>query len=180
MSGKTTALLLAAAAAALPMLAVQGGAFRAETGAAAQDARNRESRTAYIRRVFEKDLASYGDACRMVLSHSTGEHTDAEFKSVHGDLAARGIVETGWELEEPARLTKGTLAYMVCKAAGVKGGLTASVFGMSRRYALKECLYLGLIAGGTTDEYVTGRELIDVVTNVEVYRQEGSLDSLRK
>jgi hypothetical protein len=181
MKRTTTGLLLAAAAAGLPFLAVEGRAFRAETGAAAQaPAQGKETRTAYLRRVFEKDLASTGDACRMMLSLASGEHTDAEFATLRADLESRGIVEAAWELEESARLTKGTLAFMLARTLGVKGGLTASVLGMTRRYALKECVYLGLMEEGATGQYVTGRELIDVVTNAEIYRQEGSLDSLRK
>jgi hypothetical protein len=51
------------------------------------------------------------------------------------------------------------------------------IFGINRRYALRECVFLRLIQGGTTDEYVTGRELIDVVTNAAIHKEQGSTDS---
>jgi hypothetical protein len=108
------------------------------------------------------------------------EHTDVDFGAVSGDLAGRGIVSSDWGLNEGSPVTKGTLAYMACKALDIKGGLTIRVFGMSRRYALREAQHLGLITGGTTDEYVTGRELIDVITNVAVYREQGNTDSQYK
>jgi hypothetical protein len=137
----------------------------------------KESRTAYLRRIFEKDRASFGDACRAVLSVMKNEHTDADFATVFGDLNGRGVVSSAWALQESSLLTKGTLAYMVCQALEIKGGVTLRLFGINRRYALRECLFRRLIASGTVDEYVTGRELIDVVTNATVHREQGHTDS---
>ncbi len=137
----------------------------------------KESRTAYLRRIFEKDRATYGDACRAVLSLLKDEHTDADFVAVSGDLSGRGIVSADWNLQETSLLTKGTLAYILCQALEIKGGLTMRLFGVSRRYALRECQHKGLIVGGVMDEYVTGRELLDVLTNATVYREQGSADS---
>ena len=137
----------------------------------------KEGRTAYLRRIFEKDRATYGDACRAVLSMLKDEHTDAAFAAVSGDLSGRGIVSADWGLQEGSLLTKGTLAYMLCQALEIKGGLTMRIFGISRRYALRECQHRRLIVGGVTDEYVTGRELIDVITNATVHREQGNADS---
>src|SRR5579864_7067801 len=88
----------------------------------------KESRTAYLRRIFEKDRASYGDACRALLSLLKDEHTDADFAAVSGDLSGRGIVSADWNLQEKSLLTKGTLAYMLCQALEIKGGLTMRLF----------------------------------------------------
>jgi hypothetical protein len=137
----------------------------------------KETRTAYLRRIFEKDRASYGDACRALLSLLKDEHTDADFAAVSGDLSGRGIVSADWNLAEKSLLTKGTLAYMLCQGLEIKGGLTMRLFGVSRRYALRECQHKGLIVGGVMDEYVTGRELLDVITNATVYREQGNADS---
>lgn len=137
----------------------------------------RESRTAYLRRIFERDRATYGDACRAVQSLLKGEHTDADFAAISGDLAGRGVVSADWNLTEPSLLTKGTLAYMFCQALEIKGGLTMRLFGVNRRYALRECQHRNLITPGSMDEYVTGRELIDALTNAMVYREQGNSDS---
>ena len=164
---------IAALMTALPLAALQEGAEK-------KPEPPKESRTAYIRRVYEKDRASYGDACRAVLSLAKGEHTDAPHSQNHGELVSRGIVVESWELEESSKLTKGTLAYMLCKALGIKGGLTMRIAGINRRYALREAIYVGLMPKATLGEYVAGRELLDTITNAEIYKQEGSLDSIRK
>jgi len=145
-----------------------------------KDESKKESRTAYVRRLFEKDRCSYGDACRIVQSLSKGEHTDAAFADLQKDLVTAGTVDGDWGLEESSLVTKGTLAYMLCRSLGIKGGVTASVFGMSRRYAFRECVYLGLLTGRSDMEYVTGRELIDALGDAEVYKERGNADSLRK
>lgn len=165
------AMVAGASAAAVPLFALQQENKQEP---------KKESRTAYIRRIFEKDRCSFGDACRIVLSLSKGEHTDAPFAEVRKELVSGGAITESWDSEESALVTKGTLAYMLCKTLGIKGGVTASVFGMSRRYAFRECVYVGLLSGRTDMEYVTGRELIDALTSAEVYREEGSTDSLRK
>ena len=167
-------LLAAVPLLALPLFALQ------DKSQEKKDDPKKESRTAYVRRIFEKDRCSYGDACRIVLSLAKSEHTDAAFAEVQKDLAAREIVDPDWGFEEAAAVTKGTLAYMLCKALGIKGGATARIFGMSRRYAFRECVHAGLLHGKTGMEYVTGRELIDALTDAEVFQQAGNLDSERK
>jgi len=159
--------LVAALIAGVPLLA--------QEKAAAPPAK--ESRTAYLRRIFEKDRATYGDACRAILSILKAEHTDADFAANVGDLTGRGVVSADWGLQESSLLTKGTLAYMLCQALDIKGGVTMRLFGINRRYALRECIHRRLIERGTVDEYVTGRELIDVVTNAAIYREQGHTDS---
>ena len=140
----------------------------------------KERRTAYVRRLFEKNRATFGDACRSVQSLASDEHTDADFEAIHKQLVEKGTVVKGWDLKESSPVTRGVLAYMLCKTLKIKGGLTVRVFGWSRRYAFRECLYVGLIPRGTTGQYVTGRQLIDILGNAEVYKEKGNLDSQRK
>ena len=165
------AIVATATAVAVPLFALQQEK---------KDDAKKESRTAYIRRIFQKDRCTFGDVCRIVSSLSKGEHTDASFADLQKDLVAGGAVDADWGFEESTIVTKGTLAYMLCKTLGIRGGVTASVFGMSRRYAFRECVYLGLLRGKTDMEYVMGRELIDALADAEVYKEQGNADSLRK
>jgi hypothetical protein len=170
MSRRTWAILAAALVASLPLLAQDKPAGD----------KPKESRTAYLRRIFEKDRASYGDACRAVLSVVKSEHSDADFASISDDLYRSGIARADWRLLEGSLLTKGTLAYMVCQALEIKGGLTMRLFGINRRYALRECIQRRLMLSGSVDEYVTGRELIDVITNATIHKEQGHTDSQYK
>ena len=149
------------------------------TGASAQEAKAPEGgRTAVLRKIYAKDRATAADACGLVLEFAGG--TPAGFDAVRKDLEGRGILEADWALQEAAPLTKGQLAYMLCKALGIRGGLIMSVFGLSRRYAFRECVHLNLMAAGNSSDPVSGRELIDALSRAELHRQAGTTDSLRK
>ena len=72
MSRFRLAVLAAALVTGVPLFALQ------DKEAPKQD-KPKESRTAYLRRIFEKDRASYGDACRAVLSVIKNDHSDADY-----------------------------------------------------------------------------------------------------
>ncbi len=145
-----------------------------------QDPPGKEKRTDAVRRIFAKDRAGTGDACRLLLGLVKDEPVEGDFEAVRKDAVERGLLEASWELTEDAPVTKGTAAYMLVKALGIRGGLTMAVFGPSRRYAFRECVYLKLISGGTPGEHVSGRELLDILSAAERFKQAGSLDAERK
>ena len=136
-----------------------------------------EKRTDFLRRVYEKDRATFADACRLVAGLAKDAPGEGDARKDAADL---GLVDPAWGLADAGPVDKGTVAYMLVKALGIKGGATMSIFGPSRRYAFRECVYLRLIKGGSAGEFMSGRELIDVLTNAEIYTRNGSLDADRK
>lgn len=147
---------------------------------ARQEGPKAEKRTDAVRRLYEKDRANVGDACRLVLGLLKDAPVEGDFEAVRKEAVERGLLDPAWELAEAAPVTKGTVAYMLVKALGIKGGLTMAVLGPSRRYAFRECVYLRLIPGGTPGENMSGREMIDVLSAAELYRKAGSLDAERR
>jgi hypothetical protein len=139
-----------------------------------------ESGTAYLRRMYATDRCTFGDGLRAIASFAAGEPVRAKFGRLRSDLVEKEIIAPDFDVEEGAKLTKGVLAYMLVKSLGIQGGLTMRVAGVSRRYALRECIHAGLIERGSTDEFVSGRELLDIIQRAEIYRKDGSLDSIRK
>jgi len=79
MSKMKGAVLAAVLVTAVPLFALQDKPDNPQE-------KPKESRTAYLRRIYEKDRASYGDACRAVLSLIKDEHSDADFGAISGDL----------------------------------------------------------------------------------------------
>ena len=136
-----------------------------------------EKRTDFLRRLYEKDRAGFGDACRLAVGLANDAPAEGDARKAAVD---RGLADPAWEIAEGAPVDKGTIAYMLVKALGIKGGLTMSVFGPSRRYAFRELVFLRIMKGGTPGEYITGRELIDVLAAAEIYQRAGSTDAERK
>ena len=148
--------------------------------AQAQEPPKGEKRTDAVRRLYEKDRAGTGDVLRLFLALSKGAPVEGGFDAVRKEAVDLGLADPAWEMSEAAPVSKGTVAYLLVKTLKIKGGLTMAVFGPSRRYAFLECLYLKLISGGTPGEYVSGRELLDILTAAERWKAAGNLDADRK
>lgn len=61
---------------------------------------------------------------------------------------------------------------MIVKILKIKGGITMRIFGPSERYALKELAFMNMMDGGMTGRYVTGRELIAILSRADEYLAE--------
>ncbi|MEK6674236.1 MAG: hypothetical protein AABZ47_01120 [Planctomycetota bacterium] len=92
------------------------------------------------------------------------------------ELERRGILNPTWHLKEGDVLNKGTLAFMIrttCRLSKSPTERLASLFRVGeRRYALKTCVFEGLISYGTADEPVTGGELLSTLTKMEMLNSE--------
>ncbi len=166
---KTIGVLLLVAAAGVPVLAFQDP--KPEPA--------KESRTAWLRRVYASDRCTFGDGARGIYNLVHGKHAEQPFAELARDLVTETVIDSAWSPAETDKLTKGQVAYMLCRALKIEGGAILRLTGPSRRYCLRECLHLGLLSQGVTDEYVSGRELIDILQKADVFKKEGSLNSLR-
>ncbi|MBN2581842.1 MAG: hypothetical protein JXL80_02160 [Planctomycetes bacterium] len=118
-----------------------------------------------------KQVAMMDDACKAVALLVRGQFDMKDAAACRDFLVERKIARSSWPTAADAPLTKGRLAYMVCQALGIKGGVTMRLFGPSQRYCLAECEYLELITGGADYEHVTGGELVSVIDRADQYRQ---------
>lgn len=73
------------------------------------------------------------------------------------------------EFFSDAPLRKGVAAYLFCRAMGIKGGVMPRLFGLSRRYAFNQLVYMRIMPGGGVDDLISGRELISIFTNAAAY-----------
>jgi len=118
-----------------------------------------------------KQVAMMDDGYKAVALLSRGQFDLRDAAAARDYLVGSKIARSGWPTAADAPLTKGRLAYMVCQALGIKGGVTMRLFGPSQRYCLAECQYLELMTGGADYEHVTGGELVSVIDRADQYRQ---------
>jgi len=69
--------------------------------------------------------------------------------------------------QEPLR--KGQVAYMLCKALDMKGGLWLRLLGLSQRYALRELVYERVMVPGNVQDFMSGKELISTLNQAADY-----------
>lgn len=146
------------------ILALAASAVRADTPA--------ESDAQFFMLLVQKPVATMNDGYQAVamLAEESAELRPAD--ECHKMLTERGIAHENWTEGGSEPLPKGRLAYMLCQALDIKGGLTMRVFGPSDRYCLFECQYLELMPGGAQYQHVTGGELVSAVDRAEMYRAE--------
>ena len=101
-------------------------------------------------------------ACSLVLHLSEGEDSCGDFAERLELLRTKNLVQNGWNLKGDEPVTKGTLAYMLCRALDIKGGLFMHLL-PSRRYAYREAVYQELMRVGSELEPLTGPEAVGVV-----------------
>jgi hypothetical protein len=85
-------------------------------------------------------------------------------------LVEKKIARSSWGNDPKEPLTKGRLAYMVCQALGIKGGLIMRLTGPTERYCLLECAYLEFIINGADYQNCTGGELTSVIDRADAYQ----------
>lgn len=88
-------------------------------------------------------------------------------KDFDGQCAAMEFLEitpASWRSQRNEFLTRGKLAYVMCKVMKVQPGLVTGLFGMTERYAHREMAHREMMAGGPDVKFVTGSELVSVLS----------------
>jgi hypothetical protein len=126
--------------------------------------------------MLKKPRCTVGEAIRAVCLFVNTTDPGKNFDERYEFLLQRQIVRPAWKLEHGQWVDRGTLAYMLAKAGGIKGGINLRLFGSmglgDRRYAYREMIYYNLMESGCDYQYVTGPELITVTGNVDRFVQE--------
>lgn len=138
-------------------------------------------KNAFFRAVNDKPVADFRDLVTVVHMLSRDAHSDKPFEDLRAELVVDGILPADWACKPESPVTRGMAAYGVCGALakvkdgehGITGGLTMIVFGNSERYALRECLHLGILMPGAQGRYVKGGELLGILARAQAFRKSG-------
>jgi len=154
MSGKTMTLCALVTAAAV---LAAGATARADNS--------------FYRVLLSKPNATRQDGARCVYALIGGDPS-APFEDVLQGLSAKDAFKDEWARSVDESLTKCELAYMICKALDIKGGLTMRIFGVWPGYALRELVFMKIMARGAGGKYVSGGELLAVLSRAENYMKQ--------
>ena len=146
-----------------PAAAPPAGGAKAATG----------GRTGFFRKLHQSPQATFADTCRAMSLLFFDEDKGGDFESTRRVLIENGVVATKWTYGAESPVTKGMISYMVCRALGIKGGVLMWTLGTSQRYGLRECTWNGIVLDGNVDQYITGGELLAVLSRAEGYKKYG-------
>lgn len=121
-----------------------------------------------------RGVATLEDAYRQFLSLAVSQERiklessvrDMSFAEVTAQLEELCLIDSGWDYRPDYCLRRDVLAYMCTTYMKCRTGLFTSLCGVTRRYAHREMLYRGVVARGAPNSYVSGAELLSVITRV--------------
>ena len=137
-----------------------------------------ENSAEYLDRISTQGEVTENDACSGMLLLLGGEDQAGTFAKRVESLKQRKLVSPSWEHNASRALTRGRLAYMICQACKIDGGIILRLFGPSERYCLRELQYMEMMGTGTDYGQVSGMELVAVLTRADVYIRTGKVPNL--
>lgn len=138
-----------------------------------------KSRTGFFRKLNEENEAPFADACRAMSILFFDEDKGDDFKQNRAVLVSNNVVPKSWTYQAESPLTKGMISYMLCRALGIRGGVLLFVIGTTQRYGLRECVWDGLVIDGNIDQYITGGELLAILSRAEGFKKYGFVPGYR-
>jgi hypothetical protein len=105
---------------------------------------------------------SNDEAASLILLLVHGQDPFTSFEQRQAALISQGFISPSWKLQATEPVTKGTLAYMLCRALDMKGGLFFRL-APCRRYAYREAVYQALMMRGSEFEPLTGPEVVGIM-----------------
>ncbi len=134
-----------------------------------------ENSAEYLDRVSSQTEVSENDALIGMLLLLDGDDQAGTFAKRVASLEQRGIVADSWSHDSARALTRGRLAYMICQACQIKGGIILRLFGPSQRYCLRELQYMEMMGDGMTSSQISGMEMVAVLSRADTYIRTGKV-----
>lgn len=129
--------------------------------------------TKFYRELLRKRRCTTDDGIRLLLAMNEGADKDRTPAERLALLVRRDIIKMAQiaEINPEAELQIETLAFLLCRFQGIKGGVSAALFGLGPRTAYRECVNLGLIRANGQGRVVSGEELLSILARVEDHRR---------
>ena len=122
----------------------------------------------FVHYLADLPTVSVDEACHamLILADDQGAHDD--FAQRRAALLERGVIREAWHLEGDDLLDQGTLAYMIVKSCGLRGGVNDATFGAlglgDRRYALRTAQWHDMMPYDVPYHAVSGGELLSAIS----------------
>jgi hypothetical protein len=135
---------------------------------------------AYIDRLSSEKTVTENDALRGVLMFLGHDDANDTFQQRVDEALRRGLAERTWTFQAGRPVTKGKIAYMICRACEIRGGLILMLTGPSQRYCLRELQYMEMMPPGSIFSKVSGMEMVALLARADAYRTRGEVPEVLK
>jgi hypothetical protein len=141
---------------------------------AANDA---DARLEFWHQLSDQSLTSNDDAFHAMLLYFDGQDDAPTYAARVERLKSRGMLPKDFAGVADAAVDRGTVAVAIAQSLGIKGGLTARMFGMSPRYAVRALQYQNLYPlESSPNQTFSGAEFVGIIGRIEDYQQGNPAD----
>lgn len=120
----------------------------------------------YWETLATQPVATWSDALRGLSATLRSDGVVPEFAAVEAQFAASPLLARVVRRPPAAPLRRGTLALLTVRTLQLDGGFWLYCFPNSERYALRAAAWHGVMQGEGAAEYVSGAELLAVLTRI--------------
>lgn len=146
------------------MLAVSGCHAPGRSTTAAEVPRN--SNAELVAYIADQPFVTAEPAYRAVYVLWKGEPFSGDFEALADTLRGAGVVSKDGRHAPDQPLRRGTIAFMVCRACEIRGGVNWALTGMGR-YAWRELQHRGIAGPGSEYGWMSGGEFVGLLLRAE-------------
>jgi len=122
----------------------------------------------------DRPVTSNDDAFHGLLLYLDTSDPGTDYASRVQALKDRGLLPKNFNQPAEQAIERGTLAVMITKALGIKGGWAMRAFGPTPRYATRELVYLDLYPPSSPNQTFSGTEFLGIMGKFEDWQREGA------
>lgn len=127
----------------------------------------------------QQPLVTAETGYRAIYALWKGESFTGDFESLTAALSAGRVVDRRWRLAAEACLDRSRVAYMVCRAIGIRSGVNWTLTGLGR-YAWRELQYRNIAGPGSEHPLIAGGEFVGLIARADDYVMSRRKDLTRR
>jgi hypothetical protein len=130
-----------------------------------------ESQLEFWHALPERKAVSNDEAFHALLLFADGADPATDYAGRMQTMKERRMLPANFNESAADVARRGTIAYALARALGIKGGLTMQLFGTSQRYAVRELQYAGLFPPSSPQQTFSGAEFLGIMGRAEDYQR---------
>lgn len=124
-----------------------------------------------------RPVTSNDEAFHGLLLYLDGRDPAANYEQRVAELRSRGLLPGGFSAAADDAVTRGTLAFAICRIAGIRGGLMMWLTGGAERYAVRELQFVGLYPPSSPHQTFSGSEFVGIIGRLEDHQRQRMAES---
>lgn len=130
-----------------------------------------DSQMEFWHSLADRHVTSNDEAFHGLLLYLDGKDPAPDYAQRVSVLKGRGMLRGNFDASAHQAVERGTLAVVMVKALGIRGGVMLHAFSGSQRYAVRELVNLDLYPPSSPNQTFSGSEFLGIIGKMEDYQR---------